>query len=123
MEANVPYPAMDWTSDNLKKIWTRFANHTKLMFQETLSGKTKKVQCAFLMIEFGDRRQDFFSIFTIAAAEHDEIEAFMEKFSEYLLPQCNTVFTRYIFHERDRQDCEPVDQYVIDVNLLASECA
>ena len=114
---------MDWTSDNLKEAWTRFNNHAKLMFQGPLSGKTEKVQCAFLLIWLGDKGRDIFSTFTITADEQDKIQPYMDKFSEYFLPQCNTVFQRYLFHKRDQRDGEPVDQYITDLNLLARECA
>ena len=42
METSVPYPTMDWTSDNLKEARTRFKNHATLMFEGPLSEKLKK---------------------------------------------------------------------------------
>ena len=120
METNVPYHARDWTSDNLKEAWTRFRNHASLMFQGTLSGKTEKNPMCFLLILMGDKGLDIFSTLTITADEKDKIEVYLNKFSEYFNPRCNTIFSRYLFHKGDG---EPVGQFITDLKLLARECA
>ena len=112
MEANVPYPTMDWSSDNLKEAWSRFQTHATLMFQGPLSGKTEKIHCAFLLIWLGEKGRDIFSTFTISAEETDKIGAYISKFSEYFSRPSNTVFSRYLFHKRDQRDGKTIDQYI-----------
>ena len=87
MEISVPYPTMDWTSDNLKEAWTRFKNHATLMFEGPLSEKTEKVQCAFLLIWLGDKGRDIFSTFTFTKEEKDKIQSYMNKLTKYFNPK------------------------------------
>ena len=66
----------------------------------------------------GNKGRDIFSTLTTAADEKYKIEVYLNKFSKYFNPQCNTVFSRYLFHKpvfdtplpnkRDQRDGQPV---------------
>ena len=47
---DVLQPSINWEVNSLSEEWDRFEEHAKLMFAGPLSGKTVKVQCAYLLI-------------------------------------------------------------------------
>ena len=123
MDTTVPYPELNWESDNLKEAWTRFKSHANLMFDGPLSGKSEKIKCAYLLIWLGEKGRDVFSTWTLATDEKDKICVYLAKFDDYFNPQSNPIFSRYTFHKRDQREGETIEQYATELKILVRDCS
>ena len=91
---DVLQPSINWEVNSLSEEWDRFEEHAKLMFAGPLSGKTEKVQCAYLLIWAGAKGREIFNTFNVAPEELHKIEPYLAKFKAYASPQKNTVFAQ-----------------------------
>ena len=96
---DVLQPSINWEVNSLSEEWDRFEEHAKLMFAGPLSGKTEKVQCAYLLIWAGAKGREIFNTFNVVPEELHKIEPYLAKFKAYASPQKNTVFARYLFQK------------------------
>ena len=115
-------PAINWESENLDEEWSKFEEHARLMFLGPLSGKSEKIQCAYLLIWIGEKGRDIFKTFDIEADDANKIEPYLLKFREYAAPKKNKVFARYIFQKRDQRDGETLEKYITELKLLVKPC-
>ena len=58
-------PAINWESENLDDEWSKFEKHARLIFLGPLSGKSEKIQCAYLLIWIDKKGRDIFITFNI----------------------------------------------------------
>ena len=73
MDGVIP-PAIKWEFENLDEEWSKFEEHARHIFLGPLSGKSKKIQCAYLLIWIGDKGRDIFKTFDIEADDTKKIE-------------------------------------------------
>ena len=67
-------------------------------------------------------RGEIFSTFELAAAEKDNIKAYLKKFRLCSAPQKNQVFSCYIFQKQDQKDTENADKYITELKILVKPC-
>ena len=79
------------------------------MFSGPLSEKSDAVKCAYLLIWTGEKGQDVFSIWTLTDTEVNKPKVYLDKFENYIQPNANPIFARFIFHQRNQVDRETIE--------------
>jgi len=122
MAHNVQHPVINWTSANLQTEWKRFQQHAELMFQGPLHSHTEERKCAFLLIWVGDVGREIYSAWNLSAEDSKKLNVLLENFNEHCAPKKNSVFSRYIFHERRQKQGESFETFVTDLRNLVKDC-
>jgi len=81
-------PSINWNADNLDSVWTALESHAVLMCKGPIAAETSEnIKCVYLLIWVGAQGREIFSTFEFAAAEKDNIKAYLKKFRDYAAHQ------------------------------------
>ena len=137
------HPTLNWDSPALNDAWTQFKQHARLMFIGPLNNKTEVQTVSYLLLWVGKKGRDIYSTFqftsrrTTPSAQHEyddvasdtteaenrnNLDTVCTKFREYVTPKSNVIFSRCKLYNRTQGVNEPVESFIMDIKLLASDC-
>ena len=116
--------SMQFNASNAAELWRRWERQFRVYFDAAeLSKKLKATQVAILLHTCGPEGQDIYQTFTWGEEEDkNDINLVLKKFQTHCEPCLNVVFERYVFWERNQQEGESFDQWVMDLKLKAETC-
>ena len=122
---SVPPPTMDWDSGNIPEAWKKFKQHLELMFKGPLKSKSEPEKCAYLLLWIGEKGRDVYNAWesTVSEEEKKKLATYYTKFSAYVTPKSNPVFSRYKFYNKCQDAGESFDHFVTELKLLVKDCA
>lgn len=108
---------------NLAENWRRFKRDYDLFMTATgRRTKTKAIQAATLLNLVGTEAVDLLETLKIEEAEKEDPEKIINTFKEYVEPQRNETYERFLFNSRKRQEGEPLEHYVAELKKMAKNC-
>ena len=122
MATSAVHPVIDWNASNLKEEWNRFEQHVKLMFMGPMKKCEESEKAAFLLIWVGAAGREIFNSWNLSEEDSKEFDTLITNFQNYTSPKKNTVFARYMFHERRQKEEETFDNFVTDLRNLVKSC-
>jgi len=99
-----------------KEAYNDFATATEL------TGKDAAIQAATLKTVMGKECREILTRLELSDVDKKKPDKILEKLEEYFAPARNVLYERYLFHSAQQQQNETVDQYIIRLQHLASNC-
>jgi len=99
-----------------KEAFNDFATTTEL------NKKDAAIQAATLKTLMGKECRQILSRLDLNDTDKKKPDKIIEKLEEYFVPARNVLYERYLFHSAQQQQNETVDQYIIRLRHLASNC-
>ena len=86
----------------LSEEWRKFKDHAKLMFQGPLKRAGTEEQSAYILIWAGETGREICNSWGLTddQKKKKDVTILFERFEAHATPKKNTVFARYVFHER-----------------------
>jgi hypothetical protein len=108
------------TSGNLCKSWQNWKSGFEVYCEACeLSKKAEKVQINILLHVIGTKFREIYEQFPIKPAT---LKALLIEFDTFFLPKTNVTVERHKFFTRDQRSQESTEQYVFELNKMASRC-
>ena len=87
-----------------------------------ISKKTDEVKIAILLNTIGPDAVEVYNTFVLPEEEAAKYDAVVKAFDEFCLPKRNEVYEAFIFYNRNQQQNEPFDNFLMDVKKLVKNC-
>ncbi|XP_059061259.1 uncharacterized protein LOC131854144 [Achroia grisella] len=108
------------TSGNLSREWERWKKSFNIYYEACeISKKSDKVQINILLHVIGDKCREVSEQFT---TEYKNVTELLRLFDAFFIPKKNLAVERQKFFKRDQKEFESVEQYVFELNKIASTC-
>lgn len=95
--------------------------NNETVHQSEHAQESEKEKCSAFLI--GPAGRDVYNTMTLTEEETDKIDVLFDKFEEYCKPKQNVTIERYHFNTRTQSKEETIDQYVLELRLIAKNCA
>ncbi|KAI5640808.1 hypothetical protein NE865_06916 [Phthorimaea operculella] len=108
------------TSGNLSADWEKWKKAFNIYFEACeLSKKSSKVQINILLHVIGDKCREVYEQFKEEPATVTDL---LKKFDDFFIPKKNLAIERHKFFKRQQQELESTEQYLFELNKIASKC-
>lgn len=108
------------TSGNLSKDWEKWKSSFRIYYEACeLNKKEKKVQINILLHIIGEKCREVYEQFN---SDFKNVEDLLKEFDGFFLPRKNITIERHAFFIRDQREQESVEQYVFELNKIATKC-
>ncbi|XP_076301590.1 uncharacterized protein LOC143220074 [Lasioglossum baleicum] len=108
---------------NLAENWRRFKRDFDLFMIATgRRAKAKAVQAATLLNLVGSEALEVFETLGIPEEDKEDPEKIIAAFQNYVEPQRNETYERFLFNSRNRQEGETIEHYIADLKKLVKHC-
>lgn len=122
MAAPQQNPTINWTSANLAEEWNRFEDHANLMFMGPLKRCSDDEKAAYIRIWIGEQGREIYKSWNWDDDQGKNPTNLKAEFKKHCQPKQNTVFARYLFHQRIQKAGETCDTFVTDLRNLVKNC-
>ena len=100
-----------------KSAWSNYTLATKLDKED------EERQVATLLAVIGKEANKVFRTFVWSSEGDDKkIEVVLKQFEDYCIPRQNVTYERFCLFTRDQAPTETVDQYMMELRRIASNC-
>ncbi|XP_033331387.2 uncharacterized protein LOC117223276 [Megalopta genalis] len=108
---------------NLEDNWRRFKRDYDLFMTATgRDAQSKDVQAATLLNLIGSEAIDVFETLDVSEADKKDPEKIITAFQNYVEPQKNEIYERFLFLRRKRNNGEKLEHYISDLKKIARNC-
>ena len=108
----------EWTKDDCGKMAALETNDAAVHRTE----HAEKEKCSAFLYTIGQAGRDVYNTMRLTEEETDKIEILFSKFDAYCKPKQNMTIEQYCFNTRTQSKEESIDQYVVELQLLAKNC-
>ena len=91
----------------------------QLFIELSMPKNSEKEKCSAFLYTIGQAGRDVYNTMQLTEEERDKIEVLFEA---YCKPKQNVTIERYRFNTRAQRKEETIDQYVLELRLIAKNC-
>ncbi|XP_076672237.1 uncharacterized protein LOC143371175 [Andrena cerasifolii] len=118
---NKPEPFL--LQGNVAENWRKIKRDFELfMIATTRRMKSKAIQAATLLNLIGSDALEVFETFNLEEGDTEDPEKIIKAFQDYVEPQRNETYERFLFNSRKRQEGETFEHYVTELKKMAKRC-
>lgn len=108
---------------NIAENWKRFKRQFEnFLIATECNEKAANIKVAMFLNMIGDEAVDVFESFNLAADQQADYNAVITAMQNFCKPRKNTVYERYMFYQRNQNDGEQFDTFLMDIRQLARSC-
>lgn len=108
---------------NLCENWRKFKRNWGIFATAIgLDGKTELVKVNTFLNAVGADAVEVYDTFTMTTVQRATYNDVIQAFENFCKPRKNTVYERYIFHQRNQREGESFDTFLIDIKRLIRTC-
>ena len=119
----IPTPEQMHCSGDLPTNWKIFRKaYEDYLVAKVLDKKDKKIQVTTLKTLMRTKCKKILKHLQLTQAEMEDPQTILDALQDHFVPIRNILYERYIFHNKEQQAHETIDQYLVKLRQLAEPC-